>query len=391
MISNQNISISILTVHRLNNRVGGTERVIAEMASALSQRGYKVTILYCDSHRGTPFFPIDSSVIILNTFKDIPWYGHQFIRNLLSLSPNKEKKFKKRKELECKWKAANLSSYIKNNIKNIDIFVSFDFESTYILNTILNIKKPIITTLQTSPSLSFNSTKNSLLLPAINNCSTLHVLMPEFIQECRHYLDSVPIVCIPNAVTLVNKTNKSRKKTIICVSRYDPEKRIELLVEAFSLLSSKFPEWSVEVWGRFNGKNTENIRKLISKRKISNQFNLCGITDKISEKLSKSSIFVIPSQYEGFCISLIEAMSVGLATVGMSDCPAVSSLIKDGETGILSKPTANNLAASLEKLMTNQELRCTLGENAKQFSLNYKPDHIWSSWEKLINSLVIEN
>ena len=379
-------NILIVTTHRLNNRAGGTEKVLCSFANAMSHKGYNVHILYCDKHTGAPFFNIDSSVSIINAYTKRNWFSAQFVRNLITFTPNKSKKYQKRKAIECTLVANDFKNYLTLIQNNIDIAICFDFESAYILKEIFHIEIPIITTLQTAPSLAFESQKNDLFLNTINQCQALHVLMPDFELECKRRFPGTNVVCIPNCIDQFTKEANYSSKKIICVSRYDPEKRPALLVEAFSLLANRFRDWKVEFWGRLGGQNYREIQNLIKKKNLDTQFLLCGVTNNIEEKLCQASIYVIPSEFEGFCLSLVEAMSVGLPSIGITDCPAVNSLIHNNDNGLLSKPSAQHLASSLEQLMLDINLRRTLGQQARIDSQQYSPNVVWQQWDNLIKN-----
>lgn len=386
----KNIKIGLFTVHRLNNRVGGTEKVLCNMANAFSDFGYSVSIIYCDETPGIPFFRLNSDIITINTFTKIPFFSRQLFRNLRSFSLDKQKKYRKRKIIECNWKGQSIKSAISHHLSDFSIFVCFDFESVYILKAILSTDHPIIVTLQTAPELAFSDHKNDLFFSHIDSCSALHILMPEFKDPCRKLFPKVPIIHIPNSTPKIEISPQYSNKKIICVSRFDPEKRPELLVHAFSLLSPHYPDWSVEFWGRPNGRNTRNLEALIKKEKLDNKFKLCGTTNNIADKLSKASIFVIPSKFEGFCLSLIEAMATGLPSVGMKDCPAVNSLIQNNISGILASPTPESLASSIEQLITNEELRQNMGQKAKTLATSFSEESVWNQWKDLILKLIVK-
>ena len=130
--------------------------------------------------------------------------------------------------------------------------------------------------------------------------------------------------------------------------------------------------------------------RLIKKEKLHNKFKLCGTTNNIADKLSKASIFVIPSKFEGFCLSLIEAMATGLPSVGMKDCPAVNSLIQNNISGILASPTPESLASSIEQLITNEELRQNMGQKAKTLAASFSEESVWNQWKDLILKLIVK-
>ena len=62
-----------------------------------------------------------------------------------------------------------------------------------------------------------------------------------------------------------------------------------------------------------------------------------GSTNDVPDVLRQGDIFAFPSAYEGFGLSLAEAMSMGLPAVGYKSCSAVNELIVDGKNGFCVK------------------------------------------------------
>jgi glycosyltransferase involved in cell wall biosynthesis len=84
----------------------------------------------------------------------------------------------------------------------------------------------------------------------------------------------------------------------------------------------------------------------------------------VSEWLAQADVFALTSLYEGTSTALLEAMASGLAVVA-TDVGGTSRLVQDGVTGLLVPPQApSRVAAALVRLLTDAELRLTLGENA---------------------------
>lgn len=100
-----------------------------------------------------------------------------------------------------------------------------------------------------------------------------------------------------------------------------------------------------------------------------------------------ADIFCMPSMYEGFPISLGEAMSIGLPVIGIKECLAVNDLIKDKETGLLCHNNPEDIANKLKMLMSNVELRIKLGTAAHSEMKQYDSNEVWDKWDKLIKSL----
>ena len=77
------------------------------------------------------------------------------------------------------------------------------------------------------------------------------------------------------------------------------------------------PEWSVDIYG--NGEKEPYQKQIVELGINPHRCHLYGpITDVKKEYLS-SSVFVLPSQFEGFGLVIIEAMACGVPVVAL-DC-----------------------------------------------------------------------
>ena len=128
----------------------------------------------------------------------------------------------------------------------------------------------------------------------------------------------------------------------------------------------------------------KELQILIKKNGLENQVLLKGTTNDVQAVLKSGDIFTITSAYEGFGLSLGEAMSMGLPAVGYKNCSAVNELIRDRENGYLCEDGIDDLADKLTKLMKNTELRITMGKQARASMRAYAPEKIWNLWESLL-------
>jgi glycosyltransferase involved in cell wall biosynthesis len=86
--------------------------------------------------------------------------------------------------------------------------------------------------------------------------------------------------------------------------------------------------------------------------------------DRVLEEYRRHDIFVLPSTYEGFGMVLLEAMTQGVAAIA-TPTGCAPDLIDDGETGLLVPARdVSALAAAIERLLDDSELRRRLGVNA---------------------------
>ena len=113
-----------------------------------------------------------------------------------------------------------------------------------------------------------------------------------------------------------------------------------------------------------------------------------GTTSNVEKVLSEASVFAFPSLFEGFPLSLGEAMSKGLAVVGCQDCPGVNSLLKNGRNGLLVDPTPEAFSRALSCLMESADIRRKLGAQARIDVSAYCPDKVWEKWKYFIESVI---
>jgi glycosyltransferase involved in cell wall biosynthesis len=87
---------------------------------------------------------------------------------------------------------------------------------------------------------------------------------------------------------------------------------------------------------------------------------------ELAEQYRQADVFVMPSFYETFCISCLEAMAFGLPVVA-TRAGGLPEVVEDGVTGILVPPGApQELADAVEYLWRNPDLRRRMGEAGRE-------------------------
>ena len=215
--------------------------------------------------------------------------------------------------------------------------------------------------------------------------------LDEFVVLTQHDADSwFPIkkaTIIPNSLPFISQTCSSCKsKRIISVGRYAEEKGYDLLIEAWSKIAKKYPDWEMNIYG--NGQKEAQLRDSTIKYNIENSFKLNPPSKNIKDKYLESSIYVMSSRFEGFGLVLIEAMSCGLPCISF-DCPhGPAEIINNGENGILvENGNIDKLVDAMEDLMNNEEKRIRMGQRAQEMAQKYSPDNIMNRWVELFNKL----
>ena len=127
---------------------------------------------------------------------------------------------------------------------------------------------------------------------------------------------------------------------------------------------------------------------LASQFKISKQIDFTGFRNDVRELLSKSSIFVLPSRYEGLPMVLLEAMSQGATCIAYDCFTGPAEIIEDNVNGLLiADQDQNAMQEGLKKLIENNDLRQELAQNGLRSLDKYSIDNIYQRWSKLFNSI----
>lgn len=172
------------------------------------------------------------------------------------------------------------------------------------------------------------------------------------------------------------------QKRIIAVGKITYLKGFDRLVSVWELIGNKYPDWKIDIFG-VCGDHGEFQQKTDGTPIHVNT----PVQDIQGEYLS-SSIYALPSRFEGFGMVLTEAMACGLPCVSF-DCPCgPRDVIKDGEDGFLvENGNIEQFAEKLSVLIDNRNLRRKMGEKARENVRRYDIGIIAGQWDKLFREL----
>ncbi|MDH3679522.1 MAG: glycosyltransferase [Acidimicrobiia bacterium] len=109
----------------------------------------------------------------------------------------------------------------------------------------------------------------------------------------------------------------------------------------------------------------DEIRAAAEELEIADRTTFLGSRDDVPELLPLFDLFVLSSRFEGFPISLVEAMATGLPCVATS-VGGIPEVLVDGENGLLVESgDREGLRAAITKLMDDPGLAAVLGQRAR--------------------------
>ena len=132
----------------------------------------------------------------------------------------------------------------------------------------------------------------------------------------------------------------------------------------------------------------DELRKTAAELGVVDRVTFLGSRDDVFELLPLFDAFCLSSRYEGFPISLIEAMATGLACVTTA-VGGIPEILDDDVNGLLVPPgEPMALRAALERLVTDRDLVERLGGRAKADSQQLDLRHAVGRLETLYRETV---
>ena len=143
------------------------------------------------------------------------------------------------------------------------------------------------------------------------------------------------------------------------VARFYPEKKgQDVLVRAIEILKIKYPNICCLFAGgiyRGQDENWIKLKKYVMDHDLNDNVRFMGNVDDVPNFLSQIDIFVLPSYHEGFGISLIEAMAMGIPCVA-SNIDGPKEILGDDSLGRLFEAgNAEDLADKLQYVIEHYE------------------------------------
>ncbi|MDH3268634.1 MAG: glycosyltransferase family 4 protein [Ignavibacteria bacterium] len=138
------------------------------------------------------------------------------------------------------------------------------------------------------------------------------------------------------------------------------------LIKSFKIINDRFPNTKLVIVG--DGPLEQVCIKLIDKLGLKSKIELAGYQKNSKAFYKMFDIFMLSSHYEGLPYALLEAMSMGIPSVG-TDVVGIKDLILNGRTGYLAEEEDyKGLADAVINLLSNPQLLSDFSKNAKKIT-----------------------
>lgn len=138
-------------------------------------------------------------------------------------------------------------------------------------------------------------------------------------------------------------------------TRFVYAKGLDLMMESFEEFCKQDSEWQLDIIG--SGDLMKEIMADAKKRNLLDRVNFVGYTNEPEKYYLNSSVFLLPSRWEGWPMVIMEAFEFGLPVIAFHT-GAMDLIIDDGKTGFLPEAfDTHKFTEAMLKLAHDEDLR----------------------------------
>jgi GalNAc-alpha-(1->4)-GalNAc-alpha-(1->3)-diNAcBac-PP-undecaprenol alpha-1,4-N-acetyl-D-galactosaminyltransferase len=350
---------------------GGMERVMSEIAIYFcSKKEFEVHLVLYGLTREI-FYPIPENIIV-----------HKPVF-----------KFDNSKRT---WNTLKTLWFLRQKIKEIhpNTILSFgELWNNFVLLSTLGLKYPVFVSDRCQPDKSLGKLHDRLrnwLYPKATGVICQTEVAKGIYSNMFHHKN---LVVIGNPIRKIEQNTIIKKENVVLsVGRLIKSKHHEELIRIFSKIES--PDWKLIIVGddALKQKNKEKLENLIKDLGIQDRVVLAGKRFDVDHFYNKAKIFAFTSSSEGFPNVIGEAMSAGLPVIAYDCIAGPSDLIDHEKTGFLiNLHDTSSFKEALEKLMKDESLRASYGQEGKLKIKNFSVHNIVLEFEKIILNACTSN
>lgn len=195
----------------------------------------------------------------------------------------------------------------------------------------------------------------------INRASAIHFTSRRELELAAEVGLKPPALLVPAGIDLGNFENLPPrgafrlkhpelidKQLIVFLGRLAPQKGLDLLVKAFSIIATRHPNARLVLAGPDEGGHARRVVSWLNDVGLANRATFLGMIVGIAklELLADTDVWVLPSYAENFGIAAVEAMACGLPII-ISDRVGIADDVLEAKAGLVVPCAAEQLSEAL--------------------------------------------
>lgn len=172
----------------------------------------------------------------------------------------------------------------------------------------------------------------------------------------------------------------AQRRVLLAAGRMAEQKGFDILIDSFGRIASDFPAWNLVILG--DGDDRRALTAQIAAAGLGDRVLLPGQVGNMPDWYERADLYVLSSRFEGFSMTIVEAMASGCAVVSF-DCDAgPGDIITHGHDGLLVRQVGDPqaLADALSILMKDDETRALMASRARAVVDRFSVARVFSMW-----------
>jgi len=165
------------------------------------------------------------------------------------------------------------------------------------------------------------------------------------------------------------------RKIVLFLGRLHRVKGLERLIQAWSTLQAQHPQWLLVLAGPDEGGYRRQLEALAAEVRCADRLLFTGELDGVQKwgALAAAALFAMPSDFENFGNSIVEAMLCGVPVITTTGTPWQA--LRSSGAGWCVPPTPEHVAAALgEALALSADQHRTMGDAALRLAQRFAPE-----------------
>jgi len=204
----------------------------------------------------------------------------------------------------------------------------------------------------------------------------------------KYHINNVLQIYNPVDENIIHYSNEynAKSRKLLSVGRLSYQKNFGMLIEIAKEVLPNNSGWTWDIFG--DGELRDELQSKINENGLEKLLFLKGQVNNLYSLYNEYAVLIMTSYYEGFPMTLLEGMALGLPLLSFDILTGPNEIIENGKNGYLVDPFDKKAMIScINYLLNSMETRILMSDNGKCFSGKYSLNEITNRWKRLFNSI----
>ena len=301
---------------------GGVERVTVDLANALCLNGWRIGIAFFEEEPDSCLSALKEGINIIRL--KFPVNGGSNVKKLRAYVDESNVDF-----IMNQWALPiKVTHFIRKVCKGRSIIKVSMIHTMPSLNNRIRMSKGLMKL--------FWVLLSRISLRLVYQLNDAFVLLSDsYKEEFERFTflkNSKKLFTLPNPVKMMDVQSQKKEDLIIFVGRLSAEKRVDRIIDVWRKAYERLPGWKVEIVG--DGTEREKLEEY---SKGLPRFSFVGYQSP-DDYYKRAKLILLTSDFEGFGLVLVEAMSAGCVPVVFGNYSAAYEIVTDSVGVTVSPP-----------------------------------------------------